>query len=275
MGYDPEFIPGVTVALPTLTAAVQQQAFNGGTPIDHTNFSLIFNQVRGFAVYSAHNIDGENFLEDGPDRHGFTLDPQVPNGLQVDNDRGYRGVPDQEDNPWDRGHLARRRALHWPDMVTAEEADRESSHYTNITPQHSGMNRQGRPWAEVENFVLDIADDDSNLACVFTGPVFTPSDHVLVNMPGELPIQIPAGHWKVAVIRHNGNLCAAAFLLWQCDIQTCQPIELDPVLEQVRLNTVEYLAGVFFNDTVRNADPLRFQGPNAACVIENGGNVII
>lgn len=276
MPYNPNFIPGVNVALPTLTAAVQQQAFNGGTPIDHTNFSTVFNQVRGFAVYSAHNIDGENFLDDGPDSHGFTFDPQVkPNSLQVDNDRGYRGVPTQDDNPWDRGHLARRRALHWPDFATADEADRESSHYTNITPQHRGMNRQGGAWANVENFILELADNDTSRACVFTGPVFTQSDHVLVNITGELAIQIPAGHWKVAVVRHNGELRTAAFVLWQCDLEICQPITLDPVLEQVRLNTVEYLAGLFFNEDVREADTIRLRGPNAVCAIENGADIII
>ena len=62
MPYDPNFIPNATVDFPTLTPAVQQQAFNGGIPVNHTNFSLVFNQVRGFAVYATHNIDGDNFL---------------------------------------------------------------------------------------------------------------------------------------------------------------------------------------------------------------------
>ena len=147
MPYDPNFIEGAVVDLPTLTSAIQQQALNGGTPIDHTNFSLVFNQVRGFAVYSAHNIDAETFLDDGPDRHGFTLDPLVPRHLQVDNNRGYKGFPSKDDNPWDAGHLARRKSLHWHDMPTATLADKESSHWTNITPQHKDMNRQGKPWA--------------------------------------------------------------------------------------------------------------------------------
>lgn len=102
-----------------------------------------------------------------------------------------------------------------------------------------------------------------------------PRDHVLINRPGELPIQIPAGHWKVVVIRRDGKLCAACFLLWQCDIQECQPIELDLVLEQVRLNTIEYLTGMFFDDDIRNADTLRFEGPNAACVIDTADDLII
>lgn len=275
MAYDPNFIQGKVVDLPELTPAVQQQAFNGGVPVDHTNFSLVFNQVRGFATYSANNIDAATFLDKGPKRKGFTLDPLVPKQLQVDNDRGYKGFPSQEDNPWDAGHLARRKSLHWPDLATATLADKQSSHWTNITPQHKDMNRQGKPWAKVENFLLDKADNDSNRACVFTGPVFTASDHTIINKEGELPIQIPSGHWKIAVIKRNDKLCAASFLLWQCDMRTCAPVELDPVLEQVRLNTIEYLTGLLFDEDIRQADPLRFEGPNAACVVEDGDDLAV
>lgn len=265
--YDPDFLPGVTIAHPALTPQVIQQAFQGGVPIDHTNFSVVFNQVRGLAVYAAHNIDGDHFLADGPDRHGFTLDPLVPSVLQIDNDRGY------VNNPWDRGHLARRRALHWPDFATADQADRESSHWTNIAPQHHRLN-QG-PWSDVEDFLLDISDDPMNRACVFTGPVFTLYDPELVNRPGELPIQIPAGYWKVAAVRHQGQVCAAAFLLWQCDIHSCEPVPFDPVLEQVRINTIEYLVGLRFSDVLREADPLRFEGPNATCVVGGAGDIAL
>ena len=110
---------------------------------------------------------------------------------------------------------------------------------------------------------------------MFTGPVFTESDPVIVNMPGELPIRIPAGFWKVVAIPRHSNLCAAAFLLWQCDIRTGEPVPYDPVLEQVRVTTVEYLAGLFFDDVVRRADPLRFESPNAACIIRSAEDIVI
>lgn len=273
MPYDPNFINGIQVPLPTLTQTVLQETFNAGQPVDHTNFSLVFNQIRGFAVYSAHNIDGDNIVPD-LGRHGFTLDPLVqPRSLQVNNDRGYRGFPTEDDNPWDRGHLARRRALHWPDHTTADRADRESSHYTNIAPQHRRLN-QG-PWSDVEDFILGFADANNRRACVFTGPVFTESDVEIVNMPGELPIRIPAGFWKIAAICRNNSLVVVAFLLWQRDIRTGQPVQFDPVLEQVRCTTIEYLAGLHFDNVVRNADPLRFRGPNAVCVVDGAGDVVV
>jgi len=274
MAYNPKFIKDVEIPLPTLTPATLQQCFNGGTPLDHTNFSTVFNQARGLAVYSAHNIDGKTLLKKGPKRTGFTLDPLVkPNALQVDNHRGYKGFPTQEDNPWDAGHLARRRAVHWPNKATAIKANKESSYWTNIVPQHHRLN-QG-PWSNVEDFILKLADENDKRASVFTGPVFTDSDPQIVNDVGELPIRIPAGFWKVVAIKHQSHLCAAAFLLWQCDIQSGQPIKFDPVLEQVRLNTVEYLAGLFFDKKLRNADPLRFKGRNASCVIANAGDIAL
>ena len=127
----------------------------------------------------------------------------------------------------------------------------------------------------IEDDILGLADVDNRRVCVFTGPVFTASDMVIINIQGELPIRIPAGFWKVAILRHNSELCAAAFLLWQCDIRSGEPVPFDPVLEQVRVNTVEYLAGLFFDDVVRQADPIRFDGPNSACTIRDVDDIIL
>ncbi len=259
MGYDPDFIDGVTIPLPELLPRAQVQAFNGGRPIDHTHHSVVFNQQRGLAVYSAHNLDGKK-LVGGIRRRRFTLDPDVPAVLQIDNDRGYKGVPNREDNPWDAGHLARRKDVHWPSTNTAKKAEQDTSRWTNIAPQHAKLN-QG-PWREIEDWLLDLADSNKQRLSVFTGPVFTATDLDWLNKPGQLPIRIPAGYWKVAALRHNGDLIAAAFLIWQTDVHPSitdfDPTTFDPVLEQVRVLTIEHLAGISFGDTVRAADPMRF-----------------
>jgi endonuclease G len=251
MGFDPDFIQGSEIPLPTLGERVKETAFNDGTPIDHTRFSIVFNIDRGFAVYTAHNIDGASVIPEGeiPRRDRFRLDPNVPSAQQVDNDRGY------VNNPWDRGHLVRRRSLHWGDRAEAELADSESYFWTNITPQHGNLHDTA--WGSIEDWMLELADDGDKQASIFTGPVLTPDDPERRNKPGEVPIMIPAGFWKVLVIVNDGRLRAAGFLVWQRDFDKPVPVAFDPLLEQVRLTTIEYLTGLSFGD-LRDADPLRF-----------------
>lgn len=251
MAYDPDFIPGTTIALPSLSTSTAADALGGGTPVDHNKFSVVFNAVRGFAVLSANNLDGNAMIPAGTiKRHGFRLDPEVDSAVQVDDDQGYHK------NRWDRGHLARRRSLHWGDVDEAREADRQSSFWTNIVPQHETLHDTA--WGKVEDFMLALADSSDQRACVFTGPVLTPDDPEHQNKPTEQPIQIPAGFWKVMAIIVDDELRAAGFLVWQRDFDKAEPVAFSPVLEQVRLTTIEYLAGLRFPGVLHAADPLEF-----------------
>jgi endonuclease G len=255
--YDEQFIPGRTIPLPSLAPSVQAAAFNGGVPIAHPRFSIIFNQDRGFAIATGHNIDGITMIAEGVIQRNdaFRFDTSVPNNIQVDNDRGYRGVPNAAANPWDRGHLVRRRSMHWGNEADARAADRDSFFWTNIVPQHENLHDTA--WGDIEDFMLDVAIDADKRACVFQGPILTPDDPIRVNIPGEDPIQIPAGFWKVFCITHQTKLRAACFLVWQRDYDQLE-MSFSPVLEQVRITTIEYLTGLVFSDNVRRADALRF-----------------
>lgn len=251
MPYDPTFIPGFQIPLPELSDAVRESAFNGGQPIEHTKFSIVFNERRGFASVTAHNVDGLNQIEAGRiDRRSFIFDPDAPRAIQVDNDQGYRN------NRWDRGHLVRRRSLHWGDFDEAVAADRESSFWTNIAPQHELLHDTA--WGSIEDFILELAENSDLRMAVFQAPVLTSGDPSHVNRPREEPIQIPAGFWKIVVITHQGELRAAAFLVWQRDFDKAVPETFDPVLEQVRVTTIEFLTGVSFPQVLRDADPLHF-----------------
>jgi len=251
MGYDKDFIHGFEVPLPVLGERALLDAFDQGRPVEHTRFTLVLNRERGFAVYTAHNLDGGTLIPAGEieriDR--FKLDPQVPGDIQIDNDRAYRS------NPWDRGHLVQRRSLHWGDRTEAETGDRESFYWTNITPQHEQLHDTA--WGNIEDWMLEFTDVQDNQASVFTGPVLSPDDPEIVNRPGELPVRIPAGFWKVIAIKHTGRLKAAGFLVWQRDYDSATPVQFDPLLEQVRITTIEFLAGISFG-TLRTADPLHF-----------------
>lgn len=251
MPYQPDLLSPSSIPLPTLGPTAQAAALNGGTPIDHEKFSVIFNEQRGLAILSAHNIDGGSMIEEGTiDRHNFVLDPDVASPLQINNKRGYLN------NPWDRGHLARRRSLHWGDVNEATEADRQSSFWTNIAPQHETLHDTA--WGDIEDFMLSYTTQNEQRAAVFTGPVLTDEDPEHVNTPGQPPIRIPAGFWKVIAIHVSGLLRAAAFVVWQRDFDRPTPITFQPFLEQVRLTTIEFLVGIRFPELLRVADPLEF-----------------
>jgi len=254
MGYDPDFITGFTIGLPRLGERQLRDAWADGEPLEHSRFSVLFNQQRGLAFLTAHNVDGAAVIPEGTieRRNWFEHDPMLPSGLQIDNNRGYRN------NPWDRGHLVRRRSLHWGDESDARLADRESFFWTNIAPQHERLHSSA--WGKIENWMFERTEDTQQRACVFQGPVFTDVDPLYQNTPEEVPIRIPAGYWKVIALPHQGRLVAAAFLVWQRDYDQDSPVDFDPVLEQVRITTLEYLTGLGFDD-IRHADALRAGQP--------------
>ena len=252
MSYQSDFLDGLEVPLPEISPRLVEQAFGDGNPIDHSRFSIVFNEDRGFATFTAHNIDGATMLPHGtiPRVDDFRPDPDImPADLQVNNDRGYF------DNPWDRGHLVRRSSLHWGDVDLARIADNESFVWSNIAPQHRRLHSSA--WGQIELWMLRQISDEHRQACVFTGPVFTPDDPVVDNQQGEPPFRLPAGFWKIMVTRDADRSLAAGFVVWQRDFDSERPVTFSPTLEQVRLTTIEHLTGLAF-PALRMADPLLF-----------------
>ena len=105
--------------------------------------------------------------------------------------------------------------------------------------------------------MLERVESDRQRACVFTGPVFTEDDPEHKNGPNEQPINIPAGFWKVISVELGGAMRSAGFLVWQRDYDSEVPLPFAPVLEQVRLTTIEVLTGLTF-PALRRFDPLLF-----------------
>lgn len=257
MPYDPEFIEGQVIPLPAPSDRVLALAFGDGY-VHHSRHSLLFNQERGFAFASAHNIDGATLSSAQFTNRDFDGDPKIqPESLQVGNNRGYRQSRDGTfgPNPWDRGHLARRKSLSWGNEADASIAELESDLWSNIAPQHGNLHDNA--WGKVEDWMLGYVRNDGGRACVFTGPVFTEDDPEHKNGPSEIPIRIPAGYWKVITIQLNGATRSAGFLVWQRDYNSDEPLPFAPVLEQVRLTTIEVLTGLTF-PALRLFDPLLF-----------------
>ncbi|SHI44625.1 DNA/RNA non-specific endonuclease [Aquimarina spongiae] len=257
MPYNPDFIAGQNIPLPTPNSRVLSSAFGGGY-IHHSRHSILFNQKRGFAFVAAHNVDGATLSSSQFTSRNFREDPNIqPGTLQVDNNRGYRQSQNGVfgPNPWDRGHLARRKSLSWGNEEEASKAELESDFWSNIAPQHKNLHDDA--WGNIEDWMLKRVENSNQRACVFTGPVFTEDDPKHNNGPNEIPIRIPAGFWKVITVELNGVMRSAGFLVWQRDYDSETPLPFEPVLEQVRLTTIEVLTGLTF-PSLRSFDPLLF-----------------
>lgn len=256
MPYNPHFIAGHEIPLPSYGERIRPSVYGDGY-IHHSRHSLLFNENRGLAFISAHNIDGASLSSPQYTSRSFRLDPLINTDLQIDNDRGYRESNDGVfgPNPWDRGHLARRKTISWGSEAEASQAERESDYWSNIAPQHENLHDDA--WGKIEDWMLGRVEHGNQLACVFTGPVFTEDDPKHNNGPNEETIQIPAGFWKVISIEMNGAIRSAGFLIWQRDYDHENPLPFAPVLEQVRLTTIEVLTGLTF-PSLRLNDPLLF-----------------
>ncbi len=200
--YDPAFL-GDEFSVPMPTPKCSGGIFGGGEPIDYIHASLIMHRDRKTAIVAAHNIDvATKVVVDVNDN--WSNDDRV-GAFQT-------GKAAYQNNPWDRGHLARRAALAWGETKQeAQDASDASFFYPNASLQHEKFNRD--EWAGLEDWVLDVAGAVSKRLCVFTGPIFTTVDQ----MTG--PYRVPSAFFKVVVIREDttssADLVALGFVMKQ------------------------------------------------------------
>lgn len=238
MGYDPYFLgDDLKVPLPTLGQVAQAEAWDHGRLVEHPHFTLAMHAHRRMALFTAHNIDGAQLVSVSSGS-SWRLDDAVPDELQA-------GPEVYVDNPWDRGHLVRRAAVLWGTVAEAREANRATYVYTNAAPQHQNFNRD--EWVHLEDWVLDLAEDDCYRVAVFTGPVFREDD---VAYRG---IRIPGGYWKVVVRRApEGQAAYTCFMMKQSEFW--QDLRgrrlLDLTVYQLPVAELEALTGLVFADGV-------------------------
>jgi endonuclease G len=117
----------------------------------------------------------------------------------------------------DRGHMVRREDPNWGEtMEIVSQANFDTFHYTNSSPQHSRLNRNGETWQGLENHILNSARTHGFRASVFTGPVFGDDDPVIP----EFGVPVPLEYWKLVVMlvgdgAGGTRLHATAYLLSQ------------------------------------------------------------
>ncbi|NEA31015.1 DNA/RNA non-specific endonuclease [Streptomyces sp. SID13031] len=244
-GFDPNFLSS-PLPVPGLDPAASADAveLDGSPQIDYTHFSLTMSRSRGFAHWVAWNVDGGDLKKISRTGIPFVKDPRLPAGVQ-NGDELYR------DNRLDRGHLARRADLLWGSLEEAEQANRDSFFFTNITPQMDDFNQSSRDglWGRLEDAVFADVDVDDLRVSVYGGPVFGADDRVFRG------VKIPREFWKVIVFAEAGVLKASAFLLTQ-NLDQLESLELDefrvfqlPVAELENRTDVQFPAAIHSADT--------------------------
>lgn len=256
-GYDPDFLAGHRIPLPTLSpdlvplAAVNAQA--AGEPkyvLPYHHFSVVLNKQRRLAFFTAVNIDGTTSVRLRREQDKWSFDPRLPEEEQT-------GEEVYADNPLDRGHLVRRLDPAWgPSREAAKSGNDDTFHFTNCTPQHEDFNQNRTTWAGLEDYILENADNRDLRVNVCTGPVLAADDDQYRG------VQLPRQFFKVvAMVRQDGSLSATGYLLSQ--EQLLQGLEVAPAefsygeyrTFQVSIRRIEGLTGLSFG-VLTDADPL-------------------
>jgi endonuclease G len=224
-GYDPAFLshslkapwPGVGAAVEADLASPSDATAANQHELRYTHFGVLFSKGRRQPVITAVNIDGSHSVHVKRANDKWFKDERISKNIQLDKS-------DYDDELIDRGHMVRREDPNWdptwnpgasPDAAPTAlvlQANDDTFHYTNASPQHSRLNQGKQLWQGLENFILDNARTRGFRACVFTGPVVSPEDPEI-----KKNVVAPLEYWKVVVMvdADKDALHATAYLLSQ------------------------------------------------------------
>jgi endonuclease G len=272
-GYDSDWLDGVSVPFPKLTAAQRKLAsWDRERPGDadrhvlrYHHFSVVHHHTRRLPWVTAVNTTRDPALRGkssrkaiGTDR--WIRDDRVPPGEQITDDELYKGTP------FDLGHLVMRLDAYWgEDEDRALRANADTFHYTNCTPQHTKFNQEGKVgiWGALEAHISGELKSAVPSLSIFAGPVLADDD------PEFRGVKIPRRFWKVvAGLDDDGALAAFGFVLSQQELLRDMGVEaFSPgrfEVYQVPITEIEAMSGITLPKVLRDAD----QGPEAEESVE-------
>jgi endonuclease G len=245
-GYDPNFI-GKVIPIPSISKGLMNDIvklkFSNDSELKYTNFSIVMSKSRGLAFYTAVNIDGSQLTLLERTRDVWYYDPRIEREFQY-------GPELYSNNDLDRGHLVRRLDPVWGSNF--KEANEDTFHFSNCSPQHKNLNQ--KTWLGLEDYILRNADVHDLKVNVFTGPVFNQND--LIYRGKYL---IPSEFWKVVTIVKNDDdhsISSTAYLQTQKQlIEDLKFVFGEYKTYQVQITKIESLTGLDLGN-LRNFDPL-------------------
>jgi endonuclease G, mitochondrial len=262
-GYQEAFLgSGYKVPLPEIGGDLKEDILTfgkGDYVLDYTHFSLVMSRSRKQAFFTAVNIDGSEAKDIRRTKDVWYFDPRIGKEDQY-------GPELYESNDLDRGHLVRRMDPGWgPD---AEEANEDTFHFTNCSPQHKNLNQ--KTWLNLEDYIGKNAKKFGLKVNVFTGPVFRSDDRIY-----REKYKIAAEYWKVVVmVKDDGKLSATAYIQTQKNlIEDLEFAYGAYKTYQVPVATIEDLTGLSFGK-MQTHDPLAaIERTTAGRVIEWEGDI--
>lgn len=255
-GFNPKFLgEEFKIPFPKIIGKTKEDALNDGEIFNFINFSVVMNEKTKFAIYSVCNID-ENKEVKISRTDDWHFDQRIKEENQVGNEF-YRN------NPWDRGHLTRRKDVCWGTERQAREANYDSFCFANICLQDHDLNTN--TWNDFEDWILDELEGQNMKMkmSIFTGPINRDSDRIYCGegRGQSCGVRIPAGFWKVVIyVDSNNELCCLAFLVKQDEFwydETGKKLEKYKIY-QVPLNLISELTEIEFDSSLYNANPLYY-----------------
>ena len=261
-GFDSGFL-GIDVPLPALSEAARAKACtvrdvsgDAAYELKYHHFSVIMNKETRLAFVAAVNFDASvefRQTREGADRWFF--DPRIDQAFQA-------GKEFYSANPLDRGHLVRRADAAWGRSAEeAAQANEDTFHFTNCSPQHEIFNQSAKAqsedlllWGNIEQHIAKQIGASGGRLSIFNGPVFRTTDRV------HRGLRVPKEFWKIVVYRKStGNLTALAFILSQEGLIADLPLEdftVGPYRPfQITIQKIEARTNLNFRN-LRDADPL-------------------
>ncbi len=254
-GYDPNFLDGVTLPIPTFSTELSAEIFNAGELFEYPNYSIVMNKAseKRAAIIVCFNLN-QNLLKETARSDRWRIDPRIGFAHQLNNDYYAR-------NDWDRGHMARRASAAWgQSQRDAQYAADETFYYSNSCLQHMNLNQD--EWLALEDWVKDLNLDKDGKISVFAGPFWGAYDRTV--RPSGRPLAlVPAGFFKVVCfINQNTNaLDVRAFVIYQDEAALRDKAgrhRYNNQHYQVTITEIEQLTGLRFDDAIYESNPLYF-----------------
>ncbi len=262
-GYNTNFLSDIHLPLPEFTTVTSGQIaetteLRQGIYADYINYTVVTNAKFRAPLYVALNID-QNKLKDTKRTDKWNLDWRIGEEFQLNNEY-YR------DNPWDRGHMARRANASWGNnQREAQRASDETFYYSNASLQHANFNQD--EWLALEDWVLKLDLDADGLITEFIGPIYGDFGRS-ISPTGMEPAIVPSGFFKIVCFKNktSNNLDVRAFIMYQ-DEAALKDKNGKKVFNnqayQVTVTEIEQLTGLIFDDAIYENNPLFFTPRNA------------
>ena len=180
---------------PTYIANLEIPAGGKGEVIEHTGYTLSYNEKYEVPEWVAYELTREEVVTQSVERKdNFREDKAVTTGSATLNDYKKSG--------YDRGHMAPAADFRW-----SFDAMNDTFYLSNMCPQTHAFN--AGIWSDLEEAVRSIAYEDE---CVYvvTGPVLTDGPYETI---GENKVAVPKYFYKVILDYTAPTIKAIGFIM--------------------------------------------------------------